>query len=116
MNRCVAASIALLLIGCTATPAPETSDPVMVGAGDIVRCDADHDEATAALINGIAGTVLTLGDNVYENATPDEFTRCYDASWGRFKDRTHPVIGNHEYLTGEAAGYFGYFGDAAGEA
>ena len=35
-------------------------------------------------------------------------------SWGsRFKSKTNPVVGNHEYGTGGAAGYFTYFGDAA---
>ena len=32
------------------------------------------------------------------------------------KATSHPVAGNHEYLTGSAAGYYGYFGGAAGDA
>src|SRR6185369_8059226 len=35
-------------------------------------------------------------------------------SWGQYKSRTHPVIGNHEYGTANASGYFGYFGAVAG--
>jgi hypothetical protein len=31
----------------------------------------------------------------------------------RFKDRTRPAVGNHDYGTPGAAGYFGYFGAAA---
>ena len=43
------------------------------------------------------------------------FRSAYDRSWGAFKARTHPAIGNHEYLGGDgAAGYFDYFGAAAG--
>jgi hypothetical protein len=38
---------------------------------------------------------------------------CYDPTWGPFKGVTKPSIGNHEYLTTDAAGYFTYFGDAA---
>ena len=51
----------------TGTPlASPTGDPVLVGAGDIGRCGSDDDEATAALLDGIAGTVFTAGDNAYE--------------------------------------------------
>jgi hypothetical protein len=34
---------------------------------------------------------------------------------GRFKERTKPVPGNHEYYTEGARGYFEYFGEAAGD-
>jgi hypothetical protein len=42
-----------------------TSNPpeVFVGAGDIAECTGTNDDATAALLDGIAGTVYTLGDN-----------------------------------------------------
>ena len=43
-----------------------------------------------------------------------EFISCYEPTWGRFKDRTYPAPGNHEYNTPAAIGYFGYFGAAAG--
>ena len=57
-----------------------------------------------------------LGDTAYQNGTPDEFARCYEPTWGRHKARTRPAVGNHEYGTPGAAGYFAYFGAAAGEA
>ena len=44
-----------------------------------------------------------------------QFTNCYDPTWGRQKARTFPSVGNHEYLTKNAAGYFSYFGAAAGD-
>jgi hypothetical protein len=87
---------------------------VLIAAGDIGACDSRGDEATAALVAARQGTVATLGDNAYENGTPSEFARCYGPSWGRFKDRTRPAVGNHEYNTPGAAGYFSYFGAAAG--
>jgi hypothetical protein len=59
--------------------------------------------------------VLTLGDNAYERGSTEEFARCYDRSWGRHRRRTHPSPGNHDYGTPGAAGYFAYFGDAAGD-
>lgn len=94
-------------------PAPP-GGATFVGAGDIARCNTQNDEATAALLDAIPGTVFTLGDNVYENGTATEFANCYDPSWGRHKSRTKPVAGNHDYHTSDAAGYFDYFGDAAG--
>jgi hypothetical protein len=87
-----------------------------VGAGDIADCSSNGDEATAALLDNIAGSVFTLGDNVYPNGTIEQFLACYDSSWGRHKGRTYPSPGNHDYNTSGAAGYFAYFGDAAGPA
>ncbi len=100
----------------TVTPTPTKTLPaaVLVGAGDISSCSGDGDENTAALVEGIAGTVFTLGDNVYQKGTVEEFANCYNPTWGRFKDRTKPVAGNHDYQTKHASAYFSYFGGAAG--
>lgn len=95
-------------------PAEAAGEPVLVGAGDIATCSEGWDEATADLLDGIPGTVFTTGDNVYESGTAAQFAECYDPSWGRHKDRTRPVPGNHDYHTAGASGYFGYFGGAAG--
>jgi hypothetical protein len=86
----------------------------MVGAGDIASCENDNDEATALLLDGIAGTVYTTGDNVYPSGTFDQFVNCYDPTWGRLKDRTFPSAGNHDYGTAGAEGYFRFFGTVAG--
>ena len=88
-----------------------------MGAGDIASCSASGDEATAALLDSIGGTVFTLGDNVYDNGTAAEFTNCYGPSWGQpgIFSRTRPVAGNHDYNTAGATGYYGYFGPAAGD-
>lgn len=90
-------------------------DPVLVGAGDIADCTVTQDEATATLLDGIAGTVFAAGDNAYPNGTTADFANCYGPTWGRHKARTVPVIGNHEYGTAGAAPYFAYFGPAAGD-
>ena len=96
-------------------PTPPPTPAVLIAAGDIASCNSSGDEATAALVEGIDGVVATLGDSVYTRGTPDEFAECFDPSWGRFKDRIRPATGNHEYLTPGAAGYYEYFGAAAGE-
>jgi hypothetical protein len=93
----------------------QSSAPVLVGAGDIATCSGTGDEATANLLDGIAGTVFTTGDNVYPDGTSAEFANCYDPTWGRHKARTRPSAGNHDYHTQGAAGYYSYFGAAAGD-
>lgn len=95
----------------TVVDAPVT----LVGAGDIADCATPWDEATALLLDGIAGTVFTLGDNVYEDGTPEEYANCYDPTWGRHRARTYPAIGNHEYHADGGAPHFAYFGAAAGD-
>jgi calcineurin-like phosphoesterase family protein len=115
------------------------SDPVIAAAGDIA-CDP----ASASFNNGEGNpsscrqkytsdllmdtdlaAVLPLGDVQYECGGYQAFLQSYDPSWGRVKSISHPVIGNHEYLTSGgtdctsdntgAAGYFRYFGSAAGD-
>ena len=56
----------------TPTPTPV----VLAGAGDIARCRANADEQTAQLLDAIPGTVFTLGDNVYNDGTSEEFQEC----------------------------------------
>ncbi len=99
-----------------ASPTTAVGDPVLLAAGDIASCSSPVDEATAMLLNARpSATVATLGDNAYERGSPAEFAGCYAPSWGAAAPRTKPAIGNHEYGTRGAAGYFGYFGPAAGD-
>jgi Calcineurin-like phosphoesterase len=58
--------------------------------------------------------LFTLGDNAYMNGTFREFENCYGPTWGRWKARTRPAPGNHEYHTPGASAYFEYFGANAG--
>jgi hypothetical protein len=96
-------------------------DPTIVAAGDIacpegletspVQCQM---ETTAQKVESLHPTaVITLGDEQYELGKPGDFAAVYDKTWGRFKDKTYPVPGNHEYAGGKAPGYFGEFGDRA---
>jgi hypothetical protein len=108
-----------------ATPAPSvapspavSSSPtpaVLIAAGDISTCGNDGDEATALLVEARDGTVAVLGDSVYDSGTAEEFANCYHPTWGRFRERTRPAVGNHEYQTPGAAGFFAYFGEAGGD-
>lgn len=92
------------------------ADPVLVGAGDIhADCVAGADSITAALLDGIEGTVFTTGDNT-EHGSADDYANCYEPRWGRHKARTRPALGDNDVLTAGAGPYFDYFGSAAGPA
>ena len=124
-------SLMALLIGSVLwgapTAAPQSSgsskaDPVeqtevLVGAGDVVGCQNPQGAlATAKLIEKIPGTVFVLGDLVYDAVTLEQFQNCYGRAWGRFKARTRPAPGNHEYRGRNAAPYYQYWGGQAGPA
>ncbi|TMK63139.1 MAG: hypothetical protein E6G53_12105 [Actinobacteria bacterium] len=114
----------------TPSPAPGP-DPVVAAAGDIACDPSDpgyngglgvsarcQQKATSDLLlnTGLSG-VLTLGDEQYDDAALSKFQSVYASTWGRANALNHPAIGNHEYLTSGAAGYFDYFnsvGDPTG--
>ncbi len=98
-----------------ATSATAVAEAVLIAAGDVASCVSDGDEATADLVAGLNGTVAVLGDSVYERASAEQFAGCYQPTWGRFKDRTRPAPGIHDYYTPGAEAYFDYFGAAAGQ-
>lgn len=118
-----------VLLGCSTDPASaptmilktadtevvDTTAVTFVGAGDIAKCGSNTgDEETAKLLTSIPGTVYTLGDNVYDNATTVAYNDCYAPSWGKHKARTRPAPGNHEYNTSGALPYYTYFDTLAG--
>lgn len=107
----------VVVAGCSeGGPTSDTIDnrQTLIAVGDIASCNSQGDEATAALVDGITGTIILAGDIAYESGTTKEFTECYDSSWGRHRARTRPAPGNHEYATPDAAPYYAYFGTNAG--
>ena len=81
------------------------------GAGTATAC---HMQQTSALVLSMAPQqAWALGDLQYNSGSLADFNVSYHNSWGRFRNITNPVVGNHEYGTGGAAGYFTYFGNAA---
>ncbi len=101
--------------------APVTG-PTLVAAGDIACApgeprtrDACHQLDTAALIARLhPDAVAALGDLQYPSGSLADFQGSFDKTWGTFAGRMHPAIGNHEYETPGAAGYFATFGARAG--
>ena len=57
--------------------------------------------------------VLTLGDNAYPDGRLWQYRAYYRPNWGRFKAKTSPVPGNHDFHTPDARGYRDYFGARA---
>jgi alkaline phosphatase len=93
---------------------PGAAPKTLVAVGDIGSCNGQADDAVAELADRLGGTIASLGDTVYERGSDQEFAQCFDPAWGPMKTRIHPAVGNHEYETDGAAGYFDYFGSAAG--
>ena len=121
----------------TASPVPSptrtstaitTGDPVIGAAGDVACDPADGNfnggngttnscrqkAVSDTMLQAGLTTVLVLGDVQYEDGALAKYLQSYDPSWGRLKNITRPAVGNHEYLTAGAAGYYSYFGAAAG--
>jgi Calcineurin-like phosphoesterase len=81
------------------------------GRGAPGRC---HQKATSDLIKKMKpDAVFALGDLQYQAGSLANFEASYDPTWGRFKNITYPVLGNHEYGSPGAEGYFAYFGPRA---
>lgn len=106
----------LASVAVSSAASKTSDDAVLVGAGDIASCDdLAGAEATAKLIAKIPGTVFAVGDLAYPDGSDEQFAKCYGPTWGRFRERTRPAPGNHEYHKGGASGYARYFGEAAGD-
>jgi hypothetical protein len=96
--------------------AVETGTAILLAAGDIATCTNDFDEATARILDANpTGVVAPLGDNAYVNGSASDYANCYAPTWGRHLARTMPAVGNHEYQTPNATGYYEYFGAKAGD-
>jgi hypothetical protein len=112
--------------GCTSPADTDETDPsqpsgsiVAAAAGD-VACDPASSKsggtdplvcqhrATAGLLTG-AQIVLPLGDLQYPDGALDKFLQSYDPTWGQHAPATYPAIGNHEYNSLGAQGYFDYW-------
>jgi Calcineurin-like phosphoesterase len=112
----------------TTTTTPPAGDSTVIAVGGDVACSttepnyngglgtatACHMLQTSDLVLAMAPEqVFALGDLQYNSGSLADFNVSYQNSWGRFKNITNPVVGNHEYGSSGANGYYTYFGDAA---
>jgi hypothetical protein len=111
----------------TTTPPPPTGDPVVVVGGDVACSPTDanynggngvpsycHSQATSGLISQInPSNLLMVGDGQYNSGSLSDYQNSYGKTWGQHKAKTNPAVGNHDYGTSGAGGYYSYFGNAA---
>jgi hypothetical protein len=99
--------------------ATAATDPVLKAAGDIAckpgssRGKKCRDDLTSDLLAS-ADYVMTVGDNQYDCGQLSAFRNAYDSTWGRYLDKTWPVVGEDDYAGGGcstpgAEGFFTYF-------
>jgi hypothetical protein len=102
----------------TPTPTPITNQSITVAAvGDMVPgkdticsvAGCKQKEVSDVIISMKPDAYLALGDVQYEGGAYNDFLNYYDPSYGRFKDKTFPAVGNHEYSVPKASGYFDYY-------
>ncbi len=110
----IALSLAFSLAAAAGSLDLKPGQLALVGAGDIASCSVTDDEKTGALVERELARsekmwAFTLGDNVYPNGSAEEFLKCYEPAWGKFKSRTIPVVGNHDYRQANASGFRGIF-------
>ena len=105
------------------TSPPSSSDPVIVAAGDIAcaandpsfnnlngtatACRSMYTEQLIQKINPL--WLLPLGDEQYNSGSTADFNASYGKTWGKSVGISMPVVGNHEYGTSKAGGYFTFF-------
>ncbi len=122
---CRLAAVVVALATLAAAPSgAAAADPVVMAAGDIA-CNAPGRStpgdcsqiytSNLALFQqsspeGLAA-LLAAGDTQYETGTLAEYQQFFTPSWGRAALRgvLRPALGNHEYDTSGASGYFNYF-------
>ena len=109
--------------GCSVTHREGAADPVIAAVGDMV-CEpgytvtpsiCQHMAVSDSILAAKPSDFLALGDTQYYEGTAEQYSQAYHPSYGRLRKVTRPAVGNHEYRTPGAAGYFGYFGTAAGD-
>jgi acid phosphatase type 7 len=119
----LAALLFTLAIGGVAQGA---TDPMIATVGDMgcSQWDADYNNGNGTatrcrqryvsdlLLNPAPAALLDLGDNQYESGQLAEFQTVYDPTFGRANGVVYPSIGNAEYETPNAQGFFDYFSNA----
>ncbi len=97
----------------TPTPgtAPPPGQPIVVAAvGDGAGGEQSETDVVNLIQSWNPNLFLYLGD-VYEKGSMPEFYNWYrpSALYGGFRSITDPAVGNHEYSTPQATGYFDYW-------
>lgn len=95
------------------TPAPAPTAVQLWALGDMADAAVTTDTAVGNLFDGDQHRILALGDTQYPDGR--EYYNVFHDPFGRHVHRVLPVVGNHEYESGNnAIGYSNYFGASAG--
>ena len=122
--------LAVLVLAAAAPAAAAKPGGALIAAAGDIACGTNNARYNRGLgtfnscqqlrtSNLLAGrslaAVLPLGDLQYDqNGSLASFFASYDLTWGRWRDASHPVVGNHEYDDGlGAAGYWDYWNGVA---
>src|SRR4051794_1700766 len=89
-------------MGCSPTDSNYRS-----GNGTSTRCRQRY--VSDVLVNMAPDALLDLGDNQYLTGSLNEFETVYDPAFGRLNGVVYPSLGNAEYDTPGAQGFFDYF-------
>jgi hypothetical protein len=89
--------------------APMAEDAITVAAvGDGAGANSNDTWVADMIAARQPDLFLYLGD-VYEHGSAQDFAAYYGPTYGRLRNVTNPVPGNHEYHTADAASYFSYW-------
>lgn len=118
-------------VSSSSAPASSSAPVTVAAVGDIVcnaqeqeqsRTDPAHqgecgsDAVLAVVKKAKPSVVLLLGDVQYETGAVQEYAQSFTPTWGVLKKNSYPVVGNHEYKTPGARGYFDFWGAQTGTA
>lgn len=116
-------AFALTVIAILTVVGPaDADDPNIAAVGDIAcpstvpftATSCRHADVAKAIAKSKPDSFWILGDIQYPDGSLADFERSFDPSFKRFNSIWRPSPGNHEYGRPGAAGYYDYFGKAAG--
>jgi hypothetical protein len=122
----VTISLLSALLALSLDDRAQAADPSVAAVGDMAcwpgdpSYNAGNGTATACrqryvsdlLVDPAPTALLDLGDNQYDNGDLASYRAVYDPTFGRANAVVFPSLGNAEYDTGGARGFFDYFASA----
>lgn len=122
MDKLLTLLAAVAAFAAHGAPASAAAPPKIAAVGDIACASGKPRTATACHQQDVADAIAKddpdslwlLGDNQYFSGSLGAYKSSFGPAFDRFSTIWRPIPGNHEYNTPGAAGYYDYFGTAAG--
>ena len=127
LRPALATALVTLLCGAAGAATAAAADPTVAAVGDMAlladrRVDYNGGNGTATrcrqryvsdlVVGALPDALLDLGDNQYDNGELANYQAVYDPTFGRANSIVYPSLGNAEYGTADAQGFFDYFSSA----